>query len=79
MPEPKVAARQPAGVKVEAGKTYAWCRCGESKGQPFCDGSHKGTGFAPLVFTAAESKEVWLCQCKHTKNAPWCDGTHKSV
>ena len=79
MPEPKITAKQPVAVKVEAGKTYAWCACGESKGQPFCDGSHKGTGLAPLVFTAAESKEVWLCQCKHTKNPPYCDGTHKSV
>ena len=79
MSEPVIAARQPVAVKLEAGKTYAWCRCGASKGQPFCDGSHKGTGFAPLVFTATESKEVWLCQCKQTKNAPYCDGTHKSV
>ena len=41
MTDPKVAARQPAAVTLEAGKKYAWCRCGESKKQPFCDGSHK--------------------------------------
>jgi CDGSH-type Zn-finger protein len=79
MSEAKVAAKQPIAAKVEAGKTYAWCRCGLAPNQPFCDGSHKTTEFRPLVWQAAESKEVWLCQCKHTKNAPYCDGTHKSL
>jgi CDGSH-type Zn-finger protein len=78
MSEPKIAAKQPIAVNLEAGKTYAWCRCGESKGQPFCDGSHKGGSFAPLVFKTDASKEAWLCQCKRSKNAPYCDGTHKS-
>ena len=44
MSEPKIAAKFPIAVKVEAGKTYHWCTCGGSKGQPFCDGAHKGTG-----------------------------------
>jgi CDGSH-type Zn-finger protein len=78
MSEPKIAAKQPIAVNLEAGKTYAWCRCGESKGQPFCDGTHKGGPFSPLVFKADASKEAWLCQCKRSKNAPYCDGTHKS-
>ncbi len=79
MSEPKIAAKNPAKVTLEAGKTYAWCRCGLSKGQPFCDGSHKGTGLSPLVFQAEESKVAWLCQCKQTGNAPHCDGTHKRL
>ena len=79
MPEPKIAAKQPVAVKLEAGKTYYWCTCGESKGQPFCDGAHKGTGFTPMAFTAAESKEAYLCQCKHSKNPPYCDGAHKTL
>jgi len=79
MSEPKVAIPHPVSIKLEAGKTYAWCRCGLSKNQPWCDGSHKVTEFKPLVWKAEESKEVWLCQCKHTKNAPYCDGTHKTV
>ena len=46
--------------------------------QPFCDGSHQGTGFEPVEFTVAEKKEVALCQCKQTKTPPYCDGTHQT-
>lgn len=80
MPEdPVIAERRPAMVELEAGKTYAWCACGKSAGQPFCDGSHKGSGMAPLVFKAEESKKVALCQCKHTAKKPYCDGTHAKL
>ena len=79
MSEPTIAAKNPIKVTLEAGRTYAWCRCGQSKGQPFCDGAHKGTGFSPLVWTAEESKEAWLCQCKHTGKAPFCDSAHKKL
>ena len=79
MSEPKIAAKFPIAVKVEAGKTYHWCTCGGSKGQPFCDGAHKGTGFTPMAWTAPETKEAYLCQCKHTKNSPLCDGAHKAL
>jgi len=41
-----------------------------------CDGSHKGTGKAPVKFTLTEDKKVWLCDCKRTGNPPYCDGTH---
>ena len=73
---PIVAAIGPAGVEVEQGQTYLWCRCGRSSNQPFCDGSHRSTDITPLEFTPDESGQVDLCRCKATGNAPFCDGTH---
>lgn len=77
--EPHIAQKSPYAVEVEAGKQYFWCACGQSKKQPFCDGSHKGTGFSPVGFTAEKSGTVFLCGCKHTSNAPYCDGTHTKL
>lgn len=76
---PRVAATAPIPADVEAGKTYFWCACGRSTTQPFCDGSHKGSAFSPVKWTAAETKKVWFCACKQTKGAPLCDGAHKTV
>jgi CDGSH-type Zn-finger protein len=47
--------------------------------QPFCDGSHEGTGIEPQSFVVAEKQTVWLCNCKHTKTPPFCDGSHNSL
>ncbi len=77
--EVKVARKAPYAVEVEAEKTYYWCVCGRSKTQPFCDGSHQGTGFEPFAFTAEKSETVYLCGCKRTANKPFCDGTHNSI
>lgn len=74
-----VAAKTPAMVELVEGKTYFWCSCGQSKNQPFCDGSHKGTEFNPVKFTAEASKRVALCQCKTSANAPFCDGAHMKL
>jgi CDGSH-type Zn-finger protein len=79
MADPKVAMKYPAKVELEAGKNYAWCSCGLSEKQPFCDGKHKTTEFRPLVFKAEESKTAYLCQCKMSKTQPYCDGAHKSL
>jgi CDGSH-type Zn-finger protein len=79
MEQPVIAQKSPYQVDVEAGKNYFWCACGRSKAQPFCDGSHKGTGLTPVQFKAEEAKTVWLCGCKQTKGRPMCDGTHKSL
>jgi CDGSH-type Zn-finger protein len=79
MTEPTIAQKSPYPVEVEAGKSYFWCACGKSAKQPFCDGSHKGSGMTPVKFEAAESKTVYLCGCKHTSNPPFCDGTHAKL
>ena len=76
---PNIAQKTPFAVDVEAGKTYFWCACGQSKKQPFCDGSHRGSSFNPVKFTAETSKTAWLCGCKQTANAPFCDGSHKAL
>lgn len=79
MENAKIADTCPKKVELEAGKKYAYCTCGNSANQPFCDGQHKGTEFVPIVFEADETKEAYFCQCKRTGNGPYCDGTHNSL
>ena len=79
MTEPVVAAKVPAKVTLDAGKDYWWCSCGKSAKQPFCDGSHKGTGFAPTMYTAEKTGTVYFCGCKHSKTGATCDGSHKAL
>ena len=79
MSDPVIASRTPFAVEVEAGKKYAWCSCGRSQTQPFCDGSHKGSEFSPVVFVAERSEQIWLCGCKRTQGRPMCDGSHKKL
>ncbi|MBT8477839.1 MAG: CDGSH iron-sulfur domain-containing protein [Gemmatimonadetes bacterium] len=79
MSKPRIAQKEPYAVELEGGKRYAWCACGESSSQPFCDGSHKGTELSPSVFTAEETKTAYLCGCKHSENAPFCDGSHANI
>ena len=69
--------KKPYAINVKKGKKYAWCSCGLSQQQPFCNGSHKNTTFKPLVITAEKEKEIFFCGCKQTKTPPYCDGSHK--
>ena len=77
---PRIARFKPFYFKPVPGKTYLWCACGRSASQPFCDGSHKGTQYQPLKYTAAAGeKEVLLCGCKHSQMPPFCDGSHNNL
>ncbi|CAB1368234.1 CDGSH iron-sulfur domain-containing protein [Denitratisoma oestradiolicum] len=76
---PHIVQKAPMAVDVEAGKSYWWCACGQSKNQPFCDGSHKGSAFTPVEYVAEKSDTVYFCACKHSGHAPLCDGTHKQL
>jgi CDGSH iron-sulfur domain-containing protein 3 len=78
MSEPHIAAKRPAVLELEP-KTYYWCSCGLSQNQPFCDGGHKGSDFAPLAVEITETKRVALCQCKYTESPPFCDGAHSKL
>ena len=79
MTDPVIAQKAPFGVDVEEGKSYWWCSCGLSAEQPFCDGSHKGTGLEPMKYTAEKSATIYFCGCKNTKGSPLCDGTHSKL
>ncbi|MEX0329442.1 MAG: CDGSH iron-sulfur domain-containing protein [Ruegeria sp.] len=76
---PVIAQKTPYPVEVVEGKSYFWCACGKSKRQPFCDGSHKDTGFEPVKYTADATKKVFFCGCKHCGNPPLCDGSHAKL
>ncbi|XP_058808684.1 CDGSH iron-sulfur domain-containing protein 3, mitochondrial [Phymastichus coffea] len=77
----KVYDKKPFKILCEEGKIYHWCLCGQSKNQPFCDGTHNNVWLKikqkPIKFTVTKTKEYWLCNCKQTLNRPFCDGTHK--
>jgi CDGSH-type Zn-finger protein/glyoxylate utilization-related uncharacterized protein len=77
---PRVARYKPYYRELEQGKSYFWCSCGRSRKQPFCDGSHQGTGFEPVRYTATEpGQEVLFCGCKYSADQPFCDGAHNDL
>jgi CDGSH-type Zn-finger protein len=79
MSDPVIPQKSPYAVEVEAGKSYWWCSCGKSAGQPFCDGSHKGSEFAPVEYKAEKSGTAYFCGCKHTGHGVMCDGSHSKL
>jgi CDGSH-type Zn-finger protein len=78
MSEPIVCQKLPFVQKAEPG-VYWWCACGRSQAQPFCDGSHKGTGLGPKQVEITKARTVAWCGCKHSQDAPFCDGSHASL
>ena len=86
--EALVAQRGAFAVELRAGKRYAWCACGRSSSQPFCDGSHKETGcdgshketgLVAVVFQAERDGTAYLCGCKTSQGRPFCDDSHNRL
>lgn len=75
---PNIPQKEPYAIELEAG-TYWWCSCGNSSNQPWCDGSHKGSNFAPQRLDVEKNKTLYLCGCKHSSKSPFCDGSHNKL
>jgi CDGSH-type Zn-finger protein len=78
MSKPVIAGKRPI-VLDESPGVKAWCACGRSGNQPYCDGSHQGTGLSPVRTEITEARKVAWCACKHTRSAPFCDGSHSRL
>jgi CDGSH iron-sulfur domain-containing protein 3 len=78
MNQPIISQKFPFVQDVKPG-TYWWCACGGSKHQPFCDGSHKGTGLQPVQADIAEARKVAWCGCKNSHTGAFCDGNHRNL
>ena len=75
---PKIVEKKPCIMEMEPGKK-AFCTCGLSEKNPFCDGKHKGTDFVPEIVEITESKKVAWCNCKHSAKGAFCDGSHSKL
>lgn len=78
MSKPEVPQKAPYVFEVEPGN-YAWCSCGKSANQPYCDGAHSGTEFRPILEKVEEKKMVAWCGCKNSTNGAFCDGSHAKM
>ena len=77
---PRSVQYKPYYRELVKGRTYAWCACGLSENQPYCDGSHNGTGIEPVLYQAKEDgEEVLFCGCKRSHEKPFCDGAHNNL
>jgi len=79
--EPKIAQKSPYVREEKAGSKKAWCACGLSANQPFCDGSHarEKTGLSPVMVVVEKDGKCAWCGCKQSGSKPFCDGTHRTL
>ena len=68
----------PYVIKETPGQKW-WCACGRSQSQPYCDGSHRGSGKEPVLAEITAEKPIAWCGCKQTGTPPYCDGTHSRL
>ena len=72
MSEAKKIGGGPVRRELEEGKTYAYCTCGESANQPFCDGSLQRDGVSSSdIQSGKEWSPLPLCLQEHWKQAPF--------
>lgn len=76
--EPQCPQKKPYVIQEAAGEKW-WCACGRSKKQPYCDGSHAGTGISPIPVKIDAAKTIAWCGCKRSAKSPYCDGTHSRL
>jgi CDGSH-type Zn-finger protein len=75
MDEINIYQKKPFVQKVKPG-VYAWCACGRSSKNPFCDGSHKDSNIRPVIERVESEKTIAWCGCKYSEAKPHCDGSH---
>jgi len=65
-------------IREEKKGTIAYCACGESEKDPYCDGSHarKNTGKQPKIVELKEDRKMAWCMCKKSEIMPSCNGSH---
>ncbi|KAJ8039451.1 CDGSH iron-sulfur domain-containing protein 3, mitochondrial [Holothuria leucospilota] len=79
---PAVNRYGPSNIRdLKPGRKMKWCTCGLTKKAPWCDGSHKRTGFHSLKWRVPEKPQsvYQICNCCYTKSPPFCDGTHTNL
>ena len=62
MSKAKVAGKAPRIEQLEEGKTYAWCSCGNSENQPWCNGATKAVNLH-LGFLKRKNLKLQLYAC----------------
>lgn len=80
--KPAVPTYGPSNLRdLRPGEVKRWCTCGLSKTQPWCDNSHIGTAFKPLIWKVPEAGQTQfsICNCKYTSDPPYCDGSHNNL
>ena len=79
MDRPIIYDNIPISLDLDVDQKYLYCTCGKSTKGGLCDGSHKNSGFKPLIFSPEKTRSHDICQCKQTKNPPYCDGSHSDI
>jgi CDGSH-type Zn-finger protein len=74
-----VAGKSPIPGKLKKGESFYWYSWERSLKQPFCDGSHKGTFFTHMKFTAEKDETAYLCASRKIKNPQYCDWSHQNL